>query len=100
MHLIRRDQCFILFPVRFETDPPVEKYFHIRPNVGQVFPSGLLQYRFDQNQHPGWNAGKTVDILIPRAVDDRFYFTFPFVHQDDPLCRNTHQVDQRTQVLQ
>ena len=37
---------------------------------------------------------------IPRAVDDCFYFTFPFVHQDDPLCRNTHQVDQRTQVLQ
>jgi len=42
MHPVRRNQCFVLVPVRLETDPAVEEYLHVGPDIRQVFASCLL----------------------------------------------------------
>jgi len=100
MHPVRRDQRLVLVPVRLETDPAVEKYFHIGPDVRQVFASRLLQYRLDQHQHPRGDAGEAVHVGFPGAFDDRLDLAFPFIHQDDLFVGDADQVDERVQVLQ
>ena len=58
LHIICRNELFVLFAIRLESHTTVHKQFHIRPHLEDIILTGVFQNSLQKNHIPRWRTRK------------------------------------------
>ena len=80
VHLVRREEFFVLFPVRFKIHSSMGKYFHVRPNFHNIRFARFLKYLFAKTPIHGGTTCKRSNILVEGGLYNFLNFLFKFLN--------------------